>query len=41
MKSFIDEDEGEVSVAFEELMDEIAKYEGNDKKLKTPQHANL
>lgn len=31
-KSFMDEEDEEVSVAFEELMTEIAKYEGGDKK---------
>lgn len=34
-KSFMDDEDEEVSVAFEELMTEIAKYEG-DKKPPTP-----
>lgn len=31
-KTFMDDEDEEVSVAFEELMTEIAKYEGGDKK---------
>lgn len=35
VKSFMEEDEEEVSVAFEELMSEIAKYEEGDKRIKS------
>lgn len=38
VKSFMEEEEEEVSVAFEELMSEIAKYEGSDKQQSKPEN---
>lgn len=37
VKSFMEDEEEEVSVAFEELMSEIAKYEGSEKQQSKPE----
>lgn len=38
VKSFMEDEEEEVSVAFEELMTEIARYEGSDKQQSKPEN---